>query len=76
MRYVASSPIFDHWTPLFTVLLGTGCRIGEIIGLRWEDVDYEKRSININHSITVLSTKRRYLSVPMPGIYAQNKIWN
>ena len=52
MRYVASSPIFDHWTPLFTVLLGTGCRIGEIIGLRWEDVDYEKRSININHSIT------------------------
>ena len=42
----------EFWTPLFTVLLGTGCRIGEVIGLRWEDIDYEKRMISINHSIT------------------------
>ena len=52
MNYTANSPVFCHWTPLFTVLLGTGCRIGEVIGLRWEDIDYEKRMISINHSIT------------------------
>ena len=52
MNYTANSPVFCHWTPLFTVLLGTGCRIGEIIGLRWKDIDYEKRMININHSVT------------------------
>ncbi|MFR5618091.1 MAG: tyrosine-type recombinase/integrase [Clostridium sp.] len=23
-------------------MLGTGCRIGEICGLRWQDVDMEK----------------------------------
>lgn len=34
------------------VLLATGCRIGEIIGLRWEDVDFENRMIDINHSLT------------------------
>ena len=34
MNYTASSSVFEHWTPLFTVLLGTGCRIGEVIGLR------------------------------------------
>ena len=52
MNYTSSSPVFNHWAPLFTVLLGTGCRIGEIIGIRWEDIDLEKRLININHSVT------------------------
>ena len=52
MNYTSNSPVFNHWAPLFTVLLGTGCRIGEIIGIRWEDIDLEKRLININHSVT------------------------
>lgn len=52
MNYVANSPIFYVWYPLFTFLLGTGCRIGEAIGLRWEDVNMEKRMIDINHSLT------------------------
>jgi integrase len=34
------------------LLLGTGCRIGEAIGLRWQDVDFENRLIDINHSLT------------------------
>ena len=43
------------WKPIITVLLGTGCRIGEIIGIRWDDVDYEAREISINHTTTYLS---------------------
>lgn len=41
-----------RWRPIFTVLLGTGCRIGEVIGLRWDDLDFEKRIISINHSVS------------------------
>jgi len=52
MDYVASNPFFYHWYPLFLFLLGTGCRIGEAIGIRWEDVDMNKRIIKINHSLT------------------------
>lgn len=52
MNYVAESPFFYHWYPLFTFLLGTGCRIGEAVGMRWEDVDMEKRIINVNHNLT------------------------
>ena len=52
MNYIADHPVYYRWRPLFTVLLGTGCRIGEIIGLRWKDLDFEKAMININHSIT------------------------
>ena len=51
MDYMATHPVYYHWWPLFTVLLGTGSRIGECIGLRWQDLDFEKRIISINHSI-------------------------
>lgn len=51
MDYMATHPVYYHWWPLFTVLLGTGCRIGECIGLRWQDLDFEKRVISVNHSI-------------------------
>ena len=42
----------ERWKSLFIVMFGTGCRVGEIIGLRWEDVDFEKNTICINHNIT------------------------
>ena len=29
----------------------TGCRIGEVLGLKWEDCDFEKREITINKTI-------------------------
>lgn len=71
MNYTANSPIYCHWLPLFTVLLGTGCRIGEIIGLRWEDLDYENRVININHSVTYYpredsKTRKSVFAVSLP----------
>ena len=52
INYVAENPFFYKWYPFFTFLLGTGCRIGEAIGIRWDDVDLEKRLIDINYSLT------------------------
>lgn len=51
MDYMAKHPVYYHWWPLFTVLLGTGMRIGECLGIRWEDLDFEKRIVSVNHSI-------------------------
>ena len=51
INYVARSDIYHYWLPLFTVFLGTGCRVGEIIGLRWKDCDFENRTISINHNL-------------------------
>ena len=51
MEYIAGHPIFYHWWPIFTVLLGTGCRIGECLGLRWKDLDFDNRMISVNHCI-------------------------
>lgn len=52
MNYIEDHPVYYRWRPLFTVLLGTGCRIGEALGLRWKDLDYDKGLISINHSVT------------------------
>ncbi len=71
MNYTREHPIYYHWYPLFMVLLGTGCRIGEVVGLRWEDVDFEKRLININHSVVYYAvegakTKKSVFQVSLP----------
>lgn len=45
------TPEYVHWYPLFVTMLGTGGRVGEIVGLRWKDVDFKNRCISINHSV-------------------------
>lgn len=37
---------------VFDVLAGTGCRPGEVLALRWEDVDFQARTIKITGTIT------------------------
>lgn len=49
--YLANSDTYNHWLPLFTCLLGTGCRIGEMLGLTWADCDLKDGIININHNL-------------------------
>ena len=57
--YIAGSKLYRHWLPLFTVLLGTGCRVGEIIGLRWQDCDFEENIISINHNLIYRQQDKR-----------------
>lgn len=33
MSYIENNDSYKHWTSLFNFLLGTGCRIGEAIGI-------------------------------------------
>lgn len=39
------------WRPIITILLGTGMRIGECLGLRWCDLDFDSNTINVNHNL-------------------------
>lgn len=39
---------------IIVFLLGTGCRVGEAIGLQWDNVDFEKETIEINHAVGYL----------------------
>ena len=51
VSYVSGSVQYCHWMPLFTVLLGTGGRIAEILGLRWQDCDFGSGIITIDHTL-------------------------
>lgn len=50
--YIYSSRQYNRLANLFTVLLGTGMRIGEALGLRWCDCDFEEGIIHVTHALT------------------------
>ena len=64
LSYVAENPMYNRLKPLYTFLFGTGCRIGEVVGLRWEDVDMDERVININHSVFYWGGKKNKTGQP------------
>jgi integrase len=57
--------VAEHFTehyPLFLFLARTGCRIGEALALKWEDIDFRNRSIEIQRSLV-----RDRISTPKNG---------
>ena len=50
-NFLAQEGQYHRWYPIFTVMLWTGMRVGEITGLRWCDIDLEEETINVNHTL-------------------------
>jgi integrase len=48
-KFMAAVP--RHWKPLFLCALRTGMRQGEILGLRWQDVDFSRRMLRVENSL-------------------------
>lgn len=48
---------------LMALLLFTGMRRGEVMGLRWEDIDFEKRLIAVNRAVSY-TTNQPIISTP------------
>lgn len=51
VEYARECPVYEQWFPMIIVLLGTGCRIGEALALRWDDLDMVNRQIHIRHAV-------------------------
>ena len=51
LDYLERTPQYQHWYPIFAVMLGTGMRVGEVVGLRWCDIDLEEGTIDVNHTL-------------------------
>ncbi len=51
LNFLSKSKRFNTYLPLFTILLGTGMRIGECLGLTWKEVDFKNRLIYVTHTL-------------------------
>ncbi len=51
INFLKNNVNYNHWYPVFAVMLGTGMRVGEVTGLRWCDVDFDKNTISVNHTL-------------------------
>lgn len=51
MRFLESSPKYRHWLNILTVLLGTGMRIGECLGLTWSECQFKTGMIFVTHTL-------------------------
>lgn len=49
--YLESPRPYHYLHPVFTVMLWTGMRVGEVLALRWEDIDLENNKIYVRHTL-------------------------
>ncbi len=44
-------PRMRRYYPMYAIMLHTGLRISEAVGLTWNDIDMDKRILHVNHQI-------------------------
>ena len=49
---------------LLAMLIHTGARRGEVLGLRWEDIDFDKKVIHIKRNNTQITGKGAHIGTP------------
>lgn len=59
LQFIRSSNRWKKYHTLFTVVLGTGMRIGELLALNWSDIDYNEKTIEINKTLQYLYNKEK-----------------
>lgn len=47
LSFVEKSGTYQIYLPMLQIMIGTGCRVGELIGLTWSDVDLKKKELYI-----------------------------
>lgn len=53
----------DAWNPLWLIALTTGLRRGELLAIRWQDVDLAKGTLHIRQSLNAVGGQR-YFEAP------------
>jgi len=53
-----------RWHTLWAVLIGTGCRMGEALELRWSDIDLENGGVKIRRSVSQVKLHERLVTEP------------
>lgn len=62
INYSLSNPFM--WEPFFLLALATGLRESELAGLKWEDIDFSRKTLKVQRSTVQISHKSFATSVP------------
>lgn len=52
LAFVANSKVYKIYLPMFIIFLEIGLRCGELVGLTWDDVSFENKTLSINHQLS------------------------
>ncbi|MCR5200441.1 MAG: site-specific integrase [Saccharofermentans sp.] len=52
-KFLCEDSRFLMWRFIFRFMLWSGCRVGEATAMRWQDVDFEKGVITVDHALSV-----------------------
>ena len=71
---------FSNYYPMILCASRTGMRLGELIALKWDDIDFNKRFVNVNQSdyrgIEALTKSRRSRQVDISNqLYETLVLW-
>lgn len=61
----------DRLEPLYLLILGSGLRRGEALGLTWSDVDFAAGTVKVRRSLTAVGGARPELGEPKTGSSAR-----
>lgn len=53
----------EHHHPIWHVLISTGLRRGELLGLRWSDLDLDQRHLRVEQQVVMVGTRVEITSV-------------
>ena len=54
----------SNYYPLYRLASLTGMRIGEVLGMQWQDVDFDKGELHITHTMCYTPGRGQYLDSP------------
>ena len=64
LDFVRGDTIYRKYYDELIILLGTGLRISEFCGLTDDDIDFENRTINVDHQLIYATKIGRYIETP------------
>lgn len=70
LEFIDGHPSWGRYHSIFQFMLGAGLRVGELCGLRWQDIDLERRYVDVNHGIVLVKgvegESKEHLEVSLP----------
>ena len=73
LSFVKYDNIYNKYYTMIAFMLGTGCRMSETLGITWNDIDFENKTLSINHQILYRKTSTEKGSVKHYASPTKNK---